>query len=646
MRLAAVDVSGRNNVGGLVGDGTGATIIASSVTGMVNGTDSVGGLVGAGAGATIDASSVTGMVNGENSVGGLLGDGENAMMTDSYSAGDVSGADSVGGLVGDGEGATITASYAAGDVSGTDSVGGLVGDAEGATITASYATGTVSGRNIIGGLVGLGANAMMTASYAAGDVSGTDGVGGLVGNGTGATITVSYAAGDVSGTDSVGGLVGAGAGATITSSYWDSDESGITSGGGEPLSTVQLQVPAEDLRTAWEDQLCPGSVERAWDFGETYQYPALTCPPGGAAAQEEQRTLPAFLGRPAADIVSLMVGDFRVTGANRTEDGLLGTAAGESLDFSAVLSCARGALCAPAVVRYYESADVIVNATDKQVGTSQSPQEGGTYEATITVATGGAVRYYGACVEDDCTAGTRVVLLTDVRVQGARREGSPLQTLRGGDEVTLAVDLFCPGICSVVNLSFYASADDTLDLTDEKIDEQEVSLAPAERRTISLAFPVAYSGYYGVCTPRECFRFALVRLVINNPNDQDDADGVAAAEDVDDDGDGLIEIATADELNNIRFVLDGSGYQAGAVATKDVTGCPPTGCSGYELVASVDLASYGRDYDNGSGWDPVDGRVQIPFSRLPSRPFLTATTFLFTISISIVLERGPHGFLW
>ena len=294
VRLAAVDVSGRNNVGGLLGDGTGATIIASSVTGMVNGRSSVGGLVGDGTGATIIASSVMGMVNGENSVGGLVGDGTGATIIASSVTGMVNGTDSVGGLVGDGENVMMTDSYSAGDVSGRNSVGGLVGAGENAMMTSSYATGTVSGRNIIGGLVGLGANAMMTASYAAGDVSGTDGVGGLVGLGANATISDSYSAGNVSGTNSVGGLVGLGANATMTASYvhgavsgnnqvgglvgdgtgttiivsyWDSNVGGQgLAGFGEPRSTLQLQVPEEELRTAWEGQLCPGSTERGVGF--------------------------------------------------------------------------------------------------------------------------------------------------------------------------------------------------------------------------------------------------------------------------------------------------------------------------------------------------------------------------------------------
>ena len=352
---------------------------------------------------------------------------------------------------------------------------------------------------------------------------------------------------------------------------------------------------------------------RAWDFGETYQYPALTCPLGGAAAQEEQRTLPAFAD-PAADIVSLTLGDFRVTGANETAGGFLETAVGEPLDLSAVLSCARGALCAPAVVRFYESADDLINATDKLVGMRLSPQGGGTYEATVTVAAGAAARYYGACVEDDCTAGPRVLLPADVQVREARLVGS--RVLSSGGSVTFSADLFCPGICPVVDLSFYVSANAVLDVTDEKIDGQELSLAPEERRTIALSFPVARSGYYGVCTPTRCFRDTVVHLVINNPHDRDDGDNVTAAEDVDDDGDGLIEIRTADELNNIRFILDGSGYQAGANSPENMTtGCPASGCIGYELAASINLASYGRGYAAGKGWEPV-GNSSSPFTAI------------------------------
>ena len=290
------------------------------------------------------------------------------------------------------------------------------------------------------------------------------------------------------------------------------------------------------------------------------------------AAQEEQRTLPAFVGFSPADIVSLAVADFDVEEANRTEGGVLVSAVGESLRLSALLSCAAGALCSPTVVRYYESTDAQVDTNDRLVGTSLSPHEGGSSAAAIMVAAGGAVRYYGACVGDVCMAATKVVLPADVRVRSVRLVGTSSRILRGGDNVTFSADLFCPGVCPVVDLSFYASVDAVLDLTDEKIDEQGVLLAPEEMRTILLSFPVPRLGYYGVCTPAECFADSVVRIIINNLNDQDDGDGVAAAEDVDDDGDGLIEIRTADELNNTRFVADGSGYRSGRECDEECDG--------------------------------------------------------------------------
>ena len=585
VRLVAVDVSGQDGVGGLVGAGTGVTIIASSVTGMVSGQDGVGGLVGDGNFATITASSMTGMVNGTNSVGGLVGAGG---------------------------GATIIASYSMGTVSGGNSVGGLLGDGARATIIVSYAAGPVSGNTQVGGLLGDGVNANITASYAAGDVGGSNDVGGLVGDGVNANITASYAAGDVSGNNQLGGLVGDGTGATIILSYWDRDANGQNLAGfGEPLSTLQLQFPLAELQTAWEDQLCPASAERAWDFGEVYQYPALTCPPSGVAVQDEQRTLPAFVGLSPADISSPTVDLLTVDGVNTTISGMSAASDGAALRLTVSLSCAGSAPCVPAQVDYYVSADDLIDAADTLVGTAFAPfaQGGGTTVAETNAtlnAADGILRYYGACVGDVCAAGTALLLQTDPQVPAVRLEGPASRILSGS--VSWVVNLSCPGACLNSLLFLRASTDVSLTPTDDLIETRAVSLDFEEVRTDTITFTLASSGYYGLCTPTECFADSVVRIIIDA-----DADGVAAAEDLDDDGDGLIEIGTADELNNIRYVLNGSGYQAGAGAPKDVTGCPAAGCSGYELVAPIDLASYGRDYDNGAGWEPV-GSSSSPFT--------------------------------
>ena len=201
VRLASVNVTGRYQVGGLVGyNRNGAEVVSSYSTGTVQGEDDVGGLVGRNQG--------------------------NGSITASYSNGSVAASDeSAGGLVGLNSDATITASYATGSVNGRVDVGGLVGTNHGdATVTASYATGDVNGSANVGGLVGENNGSTVAATYATGRVSTTSGAaGGLVGYNHGGTITASYAIGSVHGTgNQVGGLVGLtqqeGA---ITASYWE-----------------------------------------------------------------------------------------------------------------------------------------------------------------------------------------------------------------------------------------------------------------------------------------------------------------------------------------------------------------------------------------------------------------------------------------
>ena len=274
-------------------------IRASNITGAVT---NVGMLVGYAGGASIINSSVSDMtLSGTGtSVGGLVGYGQTAAITSSYVRnGSVSGDVYVGGLVGDGRSANITSSYARNRIvngagTGRDA-GGLVGAGEFVTITLSYAMSmAVEGNSSIGGLVGWGEAATITSSYAnIGSVVGaTNNVGGLIGSGVSARVTSSYAvsgsvAGSVAGGISIGGLIGGGNGGTRSShSYWDRSTSGIKGGSfGLPKTTIDLTNPTSSVGIygTWKEKCADGSF--AWDFGTYYQYPALTCTPGGAAAQ-------------------------------------------------------------------------------------------------------------------------------------------------------------------------------------------------------------------------------------------------------------------------------------------------------------------------------------------------------------------------
>ena len=93
--------------------------------------------------------------------------------------------------------------------------------------------------------------------------------------------------------------------------------------------------------------------------------------------------------------------------------------------------------------------------------------------------------------------------------------------------------------------------------------------------------------------------------------------------DYDMDDDGLIEIVTPAQLNAMRWDPTGKAKPGAANSAKyydafvggqyDAMGCPDAGCSGYELVANVDLDTNGNGFadsgdlfwNGGDGWDPI-----------------------------------------
>ena len=90
---------------------------------------------------------------------------------------------------------------------------------------------------------------------------------------------------------------------------------------------------------------------------------------------------------------------------------------------------------------------------------------------------------------------------------------------------------------------------------------------------------------------------------------------------IDDDDDGLIDIYYLEDLNAIRYSMNGKSYIESAEATPLTIGCPADGCDGYELRRDLDFAttqSYMNaaankaawtvdDFSNVSdtGWDPI-----------------------------------------
>ena len=219
----------------------------------VTGKDDVGGLIGQNIVATVSNSWSTGTVIGMNRVGGLVGDSYSGTVSNSYATGDVNGEGIVGGLVGRNEVGTVSNSYSAGDVTGNNSVGGLIGANFQGIVSNSYSLTDVSANYSAGGLVGFNQEGTVSNSYTTGNVTRTSGestiLGGFIGYNRDATIEYSYSTasvfyeGTVNPTDK--GFVGIEFGTnTYTNNYFDSDASNQETdavGAADPKTTTEMK---------------------------------------------------------------------------------------------------------------------------------------------------------------------------------------------------------------------------------------------------------------------------------------------------------------------------------------------------------------------------------------------------------------------
>ena len=143
-------ITGLINTGGLIGAAIDDVEISRSNDGSnVAGIISTGGLVGAAANNTqIKDSQTSSTVSGKGNTGGLVGNADqDVLIRNCVSVIDVTGDDyQTGGLVGSATTSTIDASRSEGNVVGYQETGGLVGDASvTTTVTNSQSTATVDG---------------------------------------------------------------------------------------------------------------------------------------------------------------------------------------------------------------------------------------------------------------------------------------------------------------------------------------------------------------------------------------------------------------------------------------------------------------------------------------------------------------------
>ena len=272
--LVGGKITGKNNVGTLVGAAANTTITGAVNSAAIVGTTNVGGLVGTGTGVTLkDAVNMGDITGTDHVVGGLAGNLTNGTISGkSYNIGNVGGPDDtnptydVGGLVGVATGSTLGNEnakdgiiYNGLTVKGTYNVGGIAGRLENSTLqnaenrSAIKATGVIeeaysyhNSNNIeieetvdvsnVGGLVGISAGNTFTNVTNLGNVSSAMGeghdyydggnVGGIVGRAEGTHITTATnQETKITGAHNVGGIAGYfGGEGTITSAVNDGAE--------------------------------------------------------------------------------------------------------------------------------------------------------------------------------------------------------------------------------------------------------------------------------------------------------------------------------------------------------------------------------------------------------------------------------------
>ena len=268
----------------------------------------------------------------KTNIGGLVGRVEESKLirtsvSDTTLAFPNFGVNQMGGLVGRVIATEIVASYVANiSISGIRAggvVGGLVGTIAAGTMTSrptlimsSYATeiGDIVGSESahVGGLAGRSETFIgIIASYVRGGVLSQGNVGtagGIIARGGGAgQINASYASVGVVGSgNSAHGLSSNADTFDIEDTYWDLNTTGLSANGdsrGKTAQALQSQTDFEGIYANWgnfwcdpdtgefttdaDDSVLAIDANRAWDLGNSTQYPALTCTSGGAERQRQ-----------------------------------------------------------------------------------------------------------------------------------------------------------------------------------------------------------------------------------------------------------------------------------------------------------------------------------------------------------------------
>ena len=667
MNVNISSTSSGSDFGSLVGYGRGASILdvrAVNVTIGVANVDAVGGLLGDGQDSTVSSSSVVAhSISGSTSVGGLIGGGESSTVSSSsVVAHSISGSsNSVGGLIGGGESSTVSSSsVVAHSISGSSfNVGGLLGWGQSSTVSSSSVVAhSISGSSFnVGGLLGWGqSSTVSSSSVVAHSISGSSlYVGGLLGRGQSSTISSSLVlGGSLNGTSHVGGIVGASGVINninsnprdVSNSYWsivftDAQPNATTNTFGESKSVTEIQSPTTftGIYADWANGWCDpatgefttspthslataggGDTYRVWDLGSASEYPVIRCF-GDRLTPAQQRAATTRVldgdggdggGSVAAPLATLGISNFTFTpspasitlrwtnptnppraisqfnisiagysskSASTAEysDSRLFDYGGDGVTQTASFANLNADLHYEVLFQAIYTDDSSSSAIDALAG-ALFPRR------AIGVNTDGDGFADADDTDDD----------NDGRLD--TRDNCPL--LLGGN--TNQADNDDDGFAADARTNANKGGDicDADDDNDGRLDDADNC-------------PLLLGGNINQADNDNDGFDADARTNANKGGDicdtDDDNDGTNDIADVDDNGNGLIEISTHEQFNMIRHNLAGTNLTSTAGGDGDASGCVRvasrvdsnrTPCYGYELTADISLASY-------SNWVPI-----------------------------------------
>ena len=521
-------------------------------------------------------------VTGDSEVGGLAGWHYQGTVSNSYATGSVTGSDFTGGLVGLNEEGTVSGSYATGSVRGTNQVGGLVGQNSSGTVSGNYATGAVRGVGNVGGLVGR-SNSSVSGSYATGSVRGDYSVGGLVGSSLG-DIVSSYATGSVTGDDNVGGLVGR-SDSSVSGSY----ATGSVTGGDENIGGLVGWNQGGTVSSSYATGAVTGTIRVGGLVGRNDGSVSGSYATGSVRGTNR---VGGLVGVSSGDIVSSYATG-SVTGGDENIGGLVG------YDFGGTVTAS-----------YYNRQTTGQNDTGK--GESKTTAELLTptgYMGIYTTWDDGSDDTSSADDTDYWDFGTNgqyPVLKLDVDGSGTAGEADDLLAQRPlrfrQTSYTFAI-LNTASINDVVGIVRAVPKDANNELTYSMGTSTEFSITveaemdnPSKVGQISVKTTLSTNTYtlnVDVMEAGGGTATVEVRIKVGPPLDTDE--------------DGLIEVSTLEQLNAIRYDLDGDGTPTAAGMTEYTTAFEMgvcTGCTGYELMNNLDFAR-SRWEEGASGGDKV-----------------------------------------